>query len=30
VLSHECTGCAVCLDYCPVPPALVQYDTAAV
>ena len=28
VLSHECTGCAVCLPYCPVPPALVQYDIA--
>ena len=28
VLSDECTGCAECLPYCPVPPALVQYDIA--
>jgi ferredoxin len=28
VLSDECTGCAECLSYCPVPAALVQYDTA--
>ena len=28
VLPHECTECAVCLPFCPLPPALVQYDTA--
>jgi NAD-dependent dihydropyrimidine dehydrogenase PreA subunit len=28
VLPHECTGCAVCLEYCPAPAALVQYDAA--
>ena len=28
VLSRECTGCAECLPYCPVPPAFVQYDIA--
>jgi ferredoxin len=26
VLPGACTGCAVCLDYCPVPEALVRIE----
>jgi Na+-translocating ferredoxin:NAD+ oxidoreductase RNF subunit RnfB len=27
VLEHECTGCGDCLPYCPVPGALVEYES---
>ena len=28
ILEPECTGCGDCLDYCPAPGSLVQYEPA--